>query len=226
MDNVSICDKMPSEKVFELGNASSLRESELFSLVFGSGSRYFGAVEVAESVTEYLKSCNKVPTLRGLMEIPGVGKMKAAQIMACLELNTRFLFSFKGDVISAPVHALPYLSHLKMSLQENFVCLTLDSAHQVIRYHHLTKGLVNQTPIHPREAFRKVIEDNATSVLFAHNHPSGNLKPSMSDVLITKKLVKSGLLLGIPVLDHLIIGKSGWCSLKKEQPHLFESKAD
>ena len=110
--------------------------------------------------------------------------------------------------ISRPVSVLPVLKRWAGARQENFILLTLDGAGSVIRVYHLTKGLVNRTIIHPRECFYPAIKDNASSVMIAHNHPSGNCHPSNEDIDITKRLFLAGHLMGIKVLDHIIFAKN------------------
>ena len=115
------------------------------------------------------------------------------------------------------------MAYLKYESQEHLVVVSLNSANYVIRVHELTTGLVNQTPVHPREAFALAIEDRAVSVIFVHNHPSGSLEPSSEDMSITRVLCASGKILQIPVLDHIIIGKTGFTSLCRCFPEIFES---
>lgn len=103
-------------------------------------------------------------------------------------------------------------SDLRKKEQEHFDCVTLNSAHEVIKRHRLTVGLVNQAPVHPREAFRHAIKDNAVAIAFAHNHPGGTPEPSEQDVRSTRRLVEAGELLGIHVLDHLVMSRNGWRS--------------
>ena len=96
---------------------------------------------------------------------------------------------------------------------EYFFSITLNGAHQVIDVHTITKGLVNRVLVHPREVFRPVLLDNATAIVVAHNHPSGNLEPSREDKDITNRLKEAGDLLGIRVLDHLIFSSNGYRSM-------------
>lgn len=126
--------------------------------------------------------------------------------------------------ISSPSDASRVLGHFARKRQEYFLVLTLDGAHQVIRLKIISVGLVNRTVVHPREVFRPAIEDAATAVIIAHNHPSGNLDPSVEDRDITDRLVKAGDLLGIPVLDHLIIAKEGYYSFLEQG--LLQSTGD
>jgi DNA repair protein RadC len=112
---------------------------------------------------------------------------------------------------------------MKYEAQEHLVVITLNSANYIVRVHELTTGLVNQTPVHPREAFAMAIEDRAVSVIFVHNHPSGSLEPSPEDLSITRVLCAAGKILQIPVLDHIIIGKRGFTSMCRMFPDVFES---
>lgn len=96
--------------------------------------------------------------------------------------------------------------------QEYFIVLTLNGAHEPIRFHTVTIGIVNRTLVHAREVFYKAIKDNAAAILILHNHPSGNVEPSSEDEDITERLSKAGEILGIPVLDHLVISKKGYYS--------------
>jgi DNA repair protein RadC len=101
--------------------------------------------------------------------------------------------------------------------QEHFIVITLNSAHEVIRARAVTKGLASKTVLHPRECFYPAIKDNAVAVIFAHNHPSGNVGPSGQDDGVTGMLRDAGELLGIPVLDHVIIGRRGFYSYAAEK---------
>jgi DNA repair protein RadC len=115
-------------------------------------------------------------------------------------------------LIQNPVDAygpiLEKLEAIKFKDKECFVAITLDGAHKVIEMHVVSQGLVNRTLVHPREVFRPAIQDNAVSILLAHNHPSGSLEPSSEDADVTRRLKKSGELLGMPILDHLIVSPS------------------
>ena len=108
-------------------------------------------------------------------------------------------------IVKKPSDILSILKRWKNRRQENFLAITLDGKHSVIKTHHITKGIVNRTMFHPRECFWPAIKDNATAIAFAHNHPSGNAEPSPEDNETTKRLCMAGSILGINVLDHVII---------------------
>ncbi len=214
-------DNMPFEKMIRDKTARNLENYELIALVLGSGSAKKGVIELSKEIASMLERLKSPPKMEQLLEISGLGPVKSAKILACVELSGRFLFRYQQNRIESPSDLLPRLSFLKNLDHEEFVCVTLDSDNYPVEVHRLTKGLVNQTPIHPREAFRQAVNDNATAVIFAHNHPSGRLEASTADLNITSRLARAGNLMGIQVLDHLIVCRTGWISLKKEHPHSF-----
>jgi DNA repair protein RadC len=109
--------------------------------------------------------------------------------------------------ISSPGDILPPLRRYRKLKQEAFVCISLDGAHQVTKVRVISLGLINRTVVHPREVYVGAIEDRAAAIILCHNHPSGNLEPSNEDHEITQRLKKAGEIIGIPVLDHVILGK-------------------
>lgn len=126
--------------------------------------------------------------------------------------------------ISRPLDAVDALKRYRKKKQEHFLVLTLDGENKVIRTTVATIGILNRTLIHPREIFRKAIEDNANSIIIAHNHPSGNTEPSDEDNEVTSRLCEAGKLLGISVLDHVIISPTGFYSyLESDNSSLISS---
>ena len=118
-------------------------------------------------------------------------------------------------VIQRAEDVLPLISYIASKKQEYFLCVSLNGANEVIGNRVVTVGLLNMNQVHPREVFVDAISDRAASVILAHNHPSGVLKPSPDDIATTKQLVDAGKILGISVLDHIIITKKGHLSLKE-----------
>ena len=178
---------LPREKIEKFG-AAALTNEELLALILGSGNQDCNVFELSRRLSDFLSNQTQVPSLAQIREIRGLGKVKAAQVLACLELSGRYILSDKSNPIQTPEDLLGRLSFLKYESQEHLVIVTLNSVNCVIRVHELTTGLVNKTPVHPREAFAKAIEDRAVSVVFAHNHPSGSLEPSLEDMAITRVL--------------------------------------
>jgi DNA repair protein RadC len=212
---------LPREKLLRLG-VHSLDNVELLALILGSGTKGKSVFEVSREIVAQLSHKGSLPTLKELLRIGGLGKVKATQILACLELSGRYILSNKAVAVMTPEDLLSRIAYMKYEAQEHLVAVTLNSANNVINIHELTTGLVNQTPVHPREAFVKAIEDRAVAVIFVHNHPSGSTEPSEQDYAITKVLCAAGKIVQIPVIDHIIIGKCGFTSLCRETPELFE----
>lgn len=212
---------LPREKL-QMKGVNALSNEELIALILGSGTRECGVFELSRHISDYLAASTTLPTMEALRKIRGLGKVKATQILACLELSNRYILSARAVSVLSPEDLLSRLASLKFEEQEHFVVVTLNSANYVINVHEVTSGLVNQTPIAPREAFAKAIEDHAVAVIFAHNHPSGSTEPSSQDYAITRTLCAAGKVLQIPVIDHIIIGKGGFTSLCREDPDIFE----
>lgn len=122
----------------------------------------------------------------------------------------------KPSKISSPSDIAPHLDHFAFNDTESFIVVTLNGAHEVIKVREISKGILNRAIIHPREVFRPALLDNCASIVVAHNHPSGNLQPSKEDKDITFRLKEAGELLGIEVLDHIIIGSTGYYSFLED----------
>lgn len=212
---------MPREKI-EMMGASAMSNEELLALILGSGCQNCDVFELSRRLAQFLSTESTVPSLQKLREIRGLGRVKASQVLACLELSGRYILSGSVSSVASPEDLMPRLSYMKYEAQEHLVVVTLNSSNDVIRVHELTTGLVNQTPVHPREAFAKAIEDRAVSVIFAHNHPSGSTSPSPEDMSITRVLCAAGKILQIPVLDHIIVGRKGFTSICRMDSEMFK----
>lgn len=210
----------PREKLQVLGPAA-LDDAELMAVILGQGRKGENVLSLSHSILKHMKRCSRPLDMEWLLKIPGVGPARACQILALREFSRRFLESGDRIQVRTPRDVLPVLAQLKQSPQEQFVVVTLDGANQVIRVHTVTQGLVNQSQIHPRETFHPAIEDRAVSVIIAHNHPSGSLEASQSDLLATRRLVEVSTLVGIPVMDHLILSPKGFLSLREAHPECF-----
>lgn len=210
----------PREKMEKLG-ASALNTEELLAIILGSGCHDCDVFELSRHIAEFLSCTTDVPSLSSLRKIHGLGKVKSTQILACLELSSRYIISDKAIAVKGPEDILGRLSFLKFAPQERLVAVALNAANHIISVNQLTAGLVDQTPVHPREAFSEAVKDRAVSIIFAHNHPSGSILPSEEDISITRVLCAAGRILQIPVLDHIIIGKTGFFSLRRAHSELF-----
>ena len=186
--------------------------------------KILGDPDAAITITNYLKKCPTFPTVEELSKISGIGTRKAEILTGVFELQQLYFLGTELKRILRPEDIFHQeLAWMKYAPQENFVCITLDSANHVIKTHEISRGLINQTPVHCREAFRHAILDNACSVMFAHNHPSGSSEPSREDIAITRTLCGCGKIIQIPVIDHIIISKTSFTSLCRENPEIFET---
>jgi DNA repair protein RadC len=200
----------PRERLRRLG-LSRMRDSELIMLILGSGVAGRPVVEVAADVLALLDTTNSPPSLDDLSRIRGLGPARSATVAAAFELARRVLSPARRR-IQIPSDALPMLDRFSDRKQEHFLTLSLNGAHEVIVVRTVSVGLVNRTMVHPREVFAGPLTDRAAAVILAHNHPSGSLEPSSEDNEITRRLVAAGQTLGIPVLDHVIFGSTGYHS--------------
>ena len=214
-------DDKPREK-FLLKGKNALSDSELLAIIMNSGNREETAVELARRI---LKSVNNdwnqlsLLTVKDLMKFKGVGQVKAISIATALEIGRRRLSqeSVEKTNISGSKDAFlmlqPYLSDLRT---EEFWILFLNQSNKVIEKMKLFSGGINQSVVDIRVLYKSALDAFATGIIVAHNHPSGNLKPSQEDITITKKIDEAGKLLNIQLLDHLIINQKSYFSFADE----------
>jgi DNA repair protein RadC len=213
----------PRERLRALG-ARVLAARELVMLLVGSGGTAGSAAEVADRILA--ESGGSLRRLAGLdvaalERVSGVGAATAARVLAALELGRRAAVESPSerDRIRGPadVHRLlgPRLRDLA---QEEFHALLLDSRHCVLREALITRGTLDASLVSPREVFRLAVVEGAAALILAHNHPSGDPAPSPDDRAVTRQLAEAGRALGIPVLDHVILGDGRFASLAEEGP--------
>jgi len=203
----------PREKLAAKG-PEALSDSELLAILLGSGVKGKDVFQIADTILRKLDRDKKKIGVKDLVAIEGVGFAKACQVVASFELARRRLLK-ESIVIQNAEDILPLISYIADKKQEYFLCISLNGANEVIENRVVTVGLLNTNQVHPREVFVDAITDRAASIILAHNHPSGILKPTPDDIATTKQLVDAGKILGIPVLDHIIITKKGHLSFKE-----------
>jgi DNA repair protein RadC len=198
----------PRERFLKHGK-EALSDAELMALILRTGTTGENVVEmcnrlIKEHGLENLFDCS----LKELQEIKGIGKAKAIQLLAMSELGKRY--SQEKNSITKITQAKDVYDYFKDKLknekQENFYVLILNTKNQIIKEEFITRGVLDASIIHPREIFRPAIKNSAAKIILVHNHPSGNPKPSNEDIEITKKLIDSGEMIDIKVVDHVIIG--------------------
>ncbi len=228
--NVRIADlpvsERPRERLLELG-AKNLSTAELLAILLGTGQGKgkLSAIGLAQYILHELSQNKEDPldilrkiSSRELTTIEGIGPAKATTILAGVELGKR-TFAFRPNakaIIDSPNIAAAAFSHeLMWQSQERFAVLLLDTKNSLISTQVITIGIATETLIHPRELFREAIRQSATNIIIAHNHPSGNLEPSVEDLNLTEQLLQGAKLIGIPILDHLIIGNGDFRSIRQ-----------
>jgi len=203
----------PREKLREKG-ASALTDEELVAAILGRGVKGLDVVAMSKSVAKLIREYKENLSVEHLTSVPGMGLAKAAQILSAFELARRYLLKDTVKIKSAK-DILPLVADIADKKQEYFVCISLNGANEVIEKRIVTIGLVNSSQVHPREVFADVIADRAAAVIFAHNHPSGDPKPSESDAKTHRQLTEAGKILGLRILDHIIVTKKGYFSFQE-----------
>jgi DNA repair protein RadC len=196
----------------EKGSAA-LTDEELVAAILGMGTAGNDVRTMARQVAGLIREHRESLTLDHLSSVPGVGLAKGAQILSAFELARRHLLK-ESVRIECAEDVLPLLADITGKSQEHFVCISLNGANEVIEKRIVTIGLLDRSLVHPRDVFADVIADRAAAVIFAHNHPSGNLQPSDEDLKTQDQLRESAKILGIRVLDHIIVSKKGHFSFQ------------
>lgn len=218
MATVPVVDR-PREKLLRAG-AHALGDSELIALLLGSGTRSRGALGVAQDVIAAAADVHGLASIGidALCRVRGVGPSRAARVLAAVELGRRTLFSDREGrpQMLSPKDLVNYLlPRYSGSEVERFGVVLLDQKQRVIRSEILTIGTVDAGMMHPREVFRVAMLASASFVAVFHNHPSGDPSPSVHDRLATKRLFEGGELVGIPLLDHVILGGTEYFSFRQ-----------
>ncbi len=204
----------PREKLQKKG-VKALSNDELLAAMLGKGVKGRDVFHIAKDILKLAKDDFNNLTFEKLEKIEGVGLAKACQILSAIEFSKRFLVK-DGIKIKSAKDITNLTKELKNKKQEYFLTFTLDGANNLIRKRVVFIGTLNRSLVHPREVFADAITDRAASIIFVHNHPSGNLTPSREDKLITERLIKTGDTVGIKVLDHIIVSKNGYFSFQAE----------
>lgn len=220
MNNFTIHEIPPSERPQERliqHGADVLSNSELIALILRTGTPSENILSLSKRILSQfdLRALSRA-TVPELKSISGIADAKACQITAIFELARRFssLPEEKRPAFTSPrtCYSLiaPRLAGLK---QEHFICLYLDIKKRLIREETISIGTLDTSIVHPRDVFKGAISQSASSIILAHNHPSGDPEPSPEDIALTQTLVDAGRLMGISVLDHIIVGDGRFVSL-------------
>lgn len=207
----------PREKLERLG-ASALGDNELLALVLGSGTRGHGALELANRLLQAVDGVHGLTRADSgdLSHVPGVGRARAAQVLAAVELGRRTLVNERVDrpQMLTPRHVATFLlPRYASGPVEQFGIVLLDTKHRLIGIRIVSVGSLDQTVVHPREVFREATSARASAIVLFHNHPSGDPAPSPEDFVLTTRMVNAGDVMGIDVVDHVILADQRYYSM-------------
>ena len=203
----------PREKMKEKG-AAALNNEELVQVILGRGVEGHDVRSMSQKIAKILEEKKGSLADSDLKGIRGIGEAKSFQLLAAFEIARRFT---KGDAvkINNTEDIIPLLQDIAAKQQEHFVCISLNGANEIIEKRVVTVGLLDRSQVHPREGFADAIADRAAAVILAHNHPSGDIRPSDADLKMHNQLTEAAQILGLRVIDHIIISKKAYFSFSK-----------
>lgn len=214
-------EERPREKLYRYGS-KALSNPELLAIIIRTGSKEETAIEISQRLLAMDKRGLALLadiSFEELTSIRGIGKCKAAQILAAIELGKRISIACNMEKIkiTSPLDVVNVLmEEMRYLKREHFKVVLLDTKNQIISIENVSIGNLNSSIVHPREVFKIAIRRSSASMILVHNHPSGDPTPSSEDISITKRLLESGKILGISILDHIIIGNKTYVSLKEK----------
>jgi DNA repair protein RadC len=212
-------DERPRERLARLG-PQALSTAELLAILLRVGVPGENAIQVGQRLLSKFKNLaglHRAP-LEELCDQHGIGKAKAAQIKAAIELGGRLALESPDErpTVNSPADAAALVAYEMSALeQEHLRLILLDTRNHVLDIVEVYKGSVNSSQVHVGELFKHAIRRNAAALIVVHNHPSGDPTPSPDDVAVTRAIVQAGKLLDVDVLDHMVIGQGSWVSLKE-----------
>ncbi|EOC99828.1 RadC family protein [Caldisalinibacter kiritimatiensis] len=214
-------DERPREKLYKYGS-KVLSNSELLAIIIRTGNKEDTAIGISQRMLalnnkglQFLAEAE----IGDLTRIKGVGKCKAAQILAAIELGRRISKTVAKEKVkvNSPLHvANLVMEDMRYLKKEYFKIILLDTKNQVITINEISVGSLNASIVHPREVFKEAILKSSASIILVHNHPSGDPTPSREDINITNRIIEAGKIIGIDVLDHIVIGDGIYFSFKEE----------
>jgi DNA repair protein RadC len=200
----------PREKLLRKG-ARALSDQELLAVLLGKGTVAVDVMTLAARLARLIDQKGLDVTADDLVQVDGVGDAKATLILAAIEFARRRIKP-EGARIETPADLLPHVRHYADRKQEHFLCATINGANEILNIRVVSIGLIDRSPVHPREVYADALADRASAVIVAHNHPSGTLEPSPADIEITHQLKSAATILGIDLLDHIIFNRTDYFS--------------
>lgn len=218
MNSLAVYDR-PREKLAQFG-PTALGDNELLALVVGSGTREMDAQAIANDLLDAAGGLHALGRMTHdeLRRMKGLGPARAAQVLAAFELGRRLLLRRPParQQLRSPQDVAMYLLPVYGGRPiEQFGLVLLDTKHRVLRTAIISVGTLDGTVVQPRDVFREATNAGAAALVLFHNHPSGDPSPSGDDVELTERLIAVGGLMGIPVLDHIVLGDGQYCSMRE-----------
>lgn len=207
----------PRERLKKYGK-ESLSTSELIAIIFRTGTKEKSANELSNEVVSKVKKIEELKylSINELCKIKGLKEVKAITLLAALELGKRVHTNRNVEprmlMNSTPLVYETFSNLIENELQENFLAVFLDTKRKLIDYKIISIGTIDQSFAHPRDLFREAYRLAASAIVIMHNHPSGVVEPSSTDIDLTNQLLEVSKIMGIPILDHIIIGKNDYYS--------------
>lgn len=215
-------DDRPREKLI-LRGPQSLSDAELIAILLRTGTKGKNVIQIAQGLLQKYGNLNilSTQTIEAIKNFSGIGKDKAASLIAAFEISRRADSQkkwFSNKKITSPSDvAEVFIPLLRDEVKEKFIVVCLNTANKIIKHELISVGNLNSSVVHPREVFKVAIENNSANIILLHNHPSGNPEPSREDISLTKKLIEAGKLMEIQVFDHIIIAGNNYCSLVEKR---------
>ncbi|MBQ9365139.1 MAG: DNA repair protein RadC [Schwartzia sp.] len=215
-------DERPREKLIDYG-ASQLSDVELLAILLRTGTRNHSVIHLAEEILARFQGKGIAAITQMLpeeiAEINGIGLAKAATVIAAVELGRRIATKAAANldsVYSGGDVAAIFMPRLRYEMKEHFILVLLDMKNHIISTPTISVGSLSNSVVHPREVFSEAIRRSAGGIILVHNHPSGDPEPSGDDIALTRRLVAASKILGIPIVDHVIIGDNKFVSLEEK----------
>lgn len=209
-------DLKPREKMFRLG-AESLTEEELLAIVLGSGTRDMDVLSLSREIVKLgWEKIGRMSPEEISKSFKGIGKAKACQVKAIVELAKRISDPYDGVYINTPDDAYRILRDMVDERREHLIALYLAPSNRLLAHEVIAIGRMNALQAEPKEIFYHAIRVACHSIIIAHNHPKGELRPSKEDIEFTRRLKEACVIMGFELLDHLIINKKGFMSFRRE----------
>ena len=213
----------PYEKCEKYG-AAALSDAELLAVILRTGTKEQRVIDLAVNILNYSTTCPGLLglnylTMKDLMSIKGVGRVKAIELLCLTELTKRMSKQMRREsikLLTPESVAGYYMQDMRHLTNEQVLLVMLDSKNRIIKDMIISEGTVNASIMPTREVYVHALKYEAVNIILIHNHPSGDPTPSAEDIRVTKRLVDAGNLIGITLMDHIIIGDNRYVSLKEQ----------